>query len=75
MPISSISMGRGPVLRPPWSGGPSMTTLWPLPDSATNWRPSVHFTVAFMSRVSLSFAGYVAGAVPGAPGGVLLTQR
>ena len=35
MPSSSISMGRGPRLRPPASGGPSMTTEWPLPDSPT----------------------------------------
>ena len=41
VPMSSISIGRGPRFRPPASGAPSMTTAWPLPDSPINDMPAL----------------------------------
>src|SRR5690606_40600571 len=55
-PSSSISIGRTPRLRPPWSGGPSITTAWPLPDSPTNMASPTHFTLAFIYRPPIKFA-------------------
>src|SRR5581483_554152 len=47
VPASTISIGRRPTSRPPSSGGPSMTTLCPLPDSATKLTPCTHLILAF----------------------------
>src|SRR5918997_2908298 len=47
-PMSSISMGRIPKLRPPYSGAPSITTACPLPDSPTNIMPSTSLICAFI---------------------------
>src|SRR5690606_68813 len=55
-PSNSISIGRTPRLRPPWSGGPSITTAWPLPDSPTNMASPTHFTLAFIYRPPIKFA-------------------
>jgi hypothetical protein len=50
-PMSSISMGRGPMLRPPMSGEPSMIMAWPLSDSAMKQTFSTHLTRDFMAAL------------------------
>jgi len=40
VPASTVSIGRGPRLRPPPSGAPSITKAWPLSVSATKLMPS-----------------------------------
>ena len=50
VPASTVSIGRGPRLRPPASGAPSITKACPLPVSATKLiPPSIHFTVHSMA--------------------------
>ena len=46
-------MGRTPRLRPPRSGGPSMTTACPLPDSPNMVTPSTHLIRAFIDPLHL----------------------
>src|SRR5690606_40963934 len=46
--MSTVSMGRTPMLRPPDSSGPSMTMVCPLPDSPRNMAPSTHLICAFI---------------------------
>ena len=41
-------MGRGPRFLPSASGGPSISTLWPLPDSPRKLIPSFHSMRVFM---------------------------
>jgi len=56
MPINSISIGRMPMLRPPFSGAPSMTTAWPVSDSPTKLTPSIHFTLTCIVYNSLEYS-------------------
>src|SRR5690554_6284491 len=54
-PISSISIGRGPRFWPPWSGGPSSCTEWPVPLVALKLALPVQSTVAFIG-VSIGYS-------------------
>src|SRR5690554_1756952 len=60
-PISSISMGRGPRSWPPWSGGPSSCTVWPVPLVALKLALPVQSTVAFIG-VSIGYSGMAGNA-------------